>query len=239
MLPSLTIAIPAFNEAETIESVAKEALRVGHKVTKDLEILLIDDGSTDATPKIIDKLKKEYIEIHVVHHVHNKGFSGAMKSCYTNAHKEWIFLAPGDGQIKIEDITRFIEKSETADVLVGFRTSNPEPFNRKVNSFVFHSLYRALFGVRLKQISTAILWRTKTIQSITITAADRSASIQPEVIYKAWKKGARFAEIGIPSYARKGGTPKGSDPMMIFLTIKELLRLWWEVRIRDSETVRQ
>jgi dolichol-phosphate mannosyltransferase len=233
MISSLTIAIPAYNESETLEDVAKDALKIGHRVTKNLEILLINDGSTDATGSIMDKLKKEHTDITVVHHANNKGFSGAIKSCYKNAQKEWIFLAPADGQIRMEDLIRFIDKSKTADVLVGFRTSNPEPFSRKMNSFVFHTMYKALFGVRLKQISTAMLWRTKTAQSISITAQDRSALIQPEVIYKAWKSGARFIEVGIPYYARKGGTPKGSDPMMIVLTIKELLRLWWEVRICD------
>lgn len=231
MIRSLTIAIPAYNEAETVESVVEEAHRVGRDVCRDLEILLVDDGSRDATGAIMDKLKKKYKEVVVIHHPHNKGFSGAIKSCYKHSHKEWIFLAPADGQIKIEDINRFLPKTETSDVIVGFRTSNPEPFSRKLNSFVFHALYKALFGVRLKQISTAMLWRTKTVQAITVTAVDRSALIQPEVIYKAWKNGARFAQVGIPYYVRRGGIPKGSDPTMIFLTIKELLRLWWELRI--------
>lgn len=224
---SLTIAIPAFNEKGSIEKVALVALATAKSLTRDCEVLLVDDGSTDTTGVIMDRLAGKYKKIRVIHHPHNQGFSGAIKSCYRDAKKDLVFLVPADGQVDIRDITLFLDKIHAADVVVGYRRNNPEHWRRKLNSFLFHSAYRLLFGIPLKEISTSILWKKKVLDSIEITASPGSAMIEPEVIYRAWKKGFRFSQVGIPYYPRLSGKPNGANPMMILLTLKEMLRLWW------------
>lgn len=228
---SLSITIPAFNEEGSIERVAMDALAAAKSVTKDYEVLLLDDGSTDTTGEIADRLAKKYKEIRVIHHLHNQGFSGAIKTCYRNAKKDLVFLAPADGQVDVKDIKLFLNNINNADVIVGYRTNNPEHWKRKINSYLFHGLYRLFFGIPLKEISTSILWRKKVLNSVDITSSSRSAMIEPEVIYRAWKKGFRFCEIGIPYYPRLSGKPNGANPMMILATIKEMLRLWWALCI--------
>lgn len=228
-ISSLTIAIPAYNEESSIESVILDSLKHGLQVSESLQILLVNDGSTDKTPEIMKKMQKKIPQITIYSHSTNKGFSGAIKSCYEHASNDWIFLAPADGQVNMNVLSTFINNSINADVVVGYRTSNPEPFSRKLNSFIFHSLYRLLFGVPLKEISTAILWKKSLLDSIKKTADDRSALIQPEVIYKAWAKKVIFKEVGFPYQMRNGGIPKGGDPKMIFITIKEMVRLYKEI----------
>ena len=228
---SLTVAIPAYNEAEALPGVLAGALKIAPLYAKNFEILVVDDGSVDATGKIADAAARKNRHVRVVHHPKNQGFSGAIKSCYRQANGEIIFLLPADGQIHMTDLGRFWVKLPQADVVVGHRLNNPEPASRKINSAVFHTLYRMLFGVRLQEISTSILWKKEVLDSLDITAIPRSALIEPEVVYKAWARGYRFAQVGIPYYAREGGTPKGSNPVMIFMTIKELFRLWWQMRV--------
>lgn len=121
----------------------------------------------------------------------------------------------------------------SVDVVVGYRINNPEPLSRKVNSFLFHLLYRILFGVKLREISTSILWRKKVLDSIEITSSARSAMIEPEVVYRAWKQGYRFAQVGIPYYPRTHGKANGGNPLMIFVTLKEMLRLWITLRFLE------
>lgn len=227
---SLTIAIPAYNEEASVSSVIEDALQMGARISTKFQLLLVDDGSTDKTLTIMQEKAKIHKNITIIKHLTNKGFSGAIKSCYRESLHEWIFLAPADGQISMDILPRFIELTPQADVIVGFRTTNPEPLSRKINSYIFHRLYRLLFGVKLKEISTAILWKKTILDSISISANDRSALIQPEVIYKAWKSGAIFKQVGFPYCIRKGGVPKGSDPTMIVITLKEMFRLFRELR---------
>lgn len=227
---SLTISIPAFNEEASIRTVINSALLIGPQCSDQFELLLVDDGSTDHTYEIMKDAAKKHTAITIVKHNHNKGFSGAIKSCYKKAQNEWIFLAPADGQVSMDVLPLFINKSKNVDVVVGFRSSNPEPLTRKLNSFVFHMMYRLLFGVTLREISTAMLWRKKILDQIEITALDRSALIQPEVIYKAWKSGAKFTDVGFRYHPRIGGFPKGGDPTMIVVTMKEMIRLYKDMK---------
>jgi hypothetical protein len=88
-----------------------------------------------------------------------------------------------------------------------------------------------LFGVRLREISTSILWRKSVLDSLNITATPNSALIEPEVVYKAWKKGFVFHEVAIPYYPRVSGQPKGANIQMIAETLKELIRLFFEQRL--------
>ena len=268
---SLSITIPAYNEEGSIERVAQQALKAGRAFSKNFEVLLVDDGSTDTTGVIIDRLATKHKEIRVIHHKKNQGFSGAIKTCYRNARKELVFLAPADGQVDIADYKRFLDKIMTPiseasdkihsnaqmagwldgwmdkkkpsdhitirpfsfpDVVVGYRLNSPEGWSRKVNSFLFHSLYRFLFAIPLREISTCILWRKKVLDSIEITASPRSAMIEPEIIYRAWKKGFAFRQVGIPYYPRTRGRAKGANPLMILETLKEMLRLFWQVRVQ-------
>lgn len=236
VLPSLTIAIPAYNEHDSLSDVVADALRVGKTVTSKLEILIVDDGSTDGTSELIDQLAKQHKEITPLHHKKNQGFSGAIKSCYTQSKNEWIFLSPADGQIKMDDLVTFAHEAPSYDLLVGYRLKNPEPMTRRINSFCFHTLYRFLFGVHLKEISTVIMWRKVFLDTLPITAQGRSALIEPEVVYQAVAHKARIREIGITYFERKTGKAKGSDPRMILITIKELFRLWYTLRVRLNTT---
>jgi glycosyltransferase involved in cell wall biosynthesis len=234
---SLCIAIPAYNEAASISSVISDSVKVAPQFASDFEILLVNDGSSDRTGVIMDSFAKKNRHIKVVHHPKNQGFSGAIKTCYRRAKKDTIFLLPGDGQIKASDLSLFWKALPGADVVVGYRINNPEPLLRKINSFMFHTVYRTFFGVKLKEISTSILWRKRVLDSLDITAIPRSALIEPEVVYKAWVKGYRFSEVGIPYYARSGGKPKGGNLLMLLMTLKELLRLWITTRVTGNTRV--
>ena len=218
---SLSITIPAYNEAGSIKKVVDKARTIAQ------EVIVVDDGSTDGTGDIVKRIPG----VTLITHKTNQGFSGAIRSCYRNATKDIIFLLPADGQIDPADCALFLKKIEHADVVVGYRKNNPESLSRQLNSKIFHLIYRALFGVKLKEISTSILWRKTVLDSIEITANPRSALIEPEVIFKAWSAGFRFAEVGIPYYPRKTGQPKGSNPFMILVTIKELIRLYISSRL--------
>lgn len=223
---SLSITIPAFNEEENIHRAISRALQAAASITNRYEILVVDDGSTDRTGTIANEWAARNTHVKTVHHQKNQGFSGAIKTCFSRAHGDLVFLLPADGQVDVFDIKRFIEKIDSADVVVGYRMNNPEPLLRRINSIVFHVLFRTLFHIRLREISTATLWKKEVLKNIPITSNPRSALAQPELILKAIRAGYHIKDVGIPYYKRTTGTPKGANPQMIFATIKEMWRLW-------------
>lgn len=222
---AVSVVIPAYNEEETVTNVVKEAQSEIEKIGIEYEIVLVDDGSTDKTTSIIDNLAKNK-HIRVIHHKQNKGFTGAISTCYRSAKNPLIFLAPADGQFDFKEFGKFLEAIKGYDVAVGYRISNPEPISRKLNSKVFHTLCRILLGIHLKEISTVIMWRKFVLDSLTIESEDRSAMIEPELIAKAIKMKYKFIEVPIHFMERRGGVPKGANITMIIKTFTGMIKFW-------------
>lgn len=232
---SVSIVIPAYDEHETIVAVVEEAVSVLRGLTGDYEVLVVDDGSTDGTGALADDLaRRDPAHVRVLHHPTNRGFAGAIKTCYTHASKDWVFLAPADKQVDLSELANFIALTDGADIVVGYRKHRADGFSRGLNSFAFHLLCRIFFGIRLRQISTSKLYRRTLLQDLHLQAAPSSAMIEPEVIFRAMQKGARIVEVGMTHYPRAAGRAKGTGGRMILTTFREMFRLWWVLRVSPS-----
>ena len=198
------------------------------------EILIVDDGSTDGTGALADRLARECPQVRVVHHAANLGFTGAILSSYRNGAGEWLFLCPADGQVDVADVRLFLERRAGVDVVIGHRLAKPEPWHRRMNSKAFHLMTSALFGFRFREISTCKLYKVDWLRRLRIISKPGTATIEPEVIFRLKRLGARFAEVGYPWHARQGGTPKGARLGMIVRTFFELFRLRWKLAGSES-----
>jgi glycosyltransferase involved in cell wall biosynthesis len=236
---SISIVIPAYNEEATIVSVVEEARDVLKIITEAYEVLVVDDGSTDQTGILADEIARADPEhVRVIHHETNKGFAGAIKTCYGNASKDWVFLAPADKQVDLSELKNFVALTDGMDIVVGYRKHRADGWRRELNSYIFHLLCGIFFGIKLKQISTSKLYRRSLLESIPLQAAPSSAMIEPEVIFKAMQRGARMCEVGMNHYPRAAGKPKGTGVRMIINTFGEMFRLWWVLRVAPQALTR-
>src|SRR6188474_660834 len=94
--PGLSVFFPAYNDSGTIASMVIRAVQAASALTPDFEILIIDDGSSDATPEIADELARTYSHVRVVHHPTNRGYGGALQTGFRSATKDFIFYTDGD-----------------------------------------------------------------------------------------------------------------------------------------------
>jgi len=115
---SVSVLIPAFNEegaiAATVETIRQQAPYV-----KELEIVVINDGSSDRTSEIASGLPVTLIE-----HAVNRGYGAALKSGLQRARFEYILIADADGTYPLEDIPKLMEDASTHDMVVGARTGD-------------------------------------------------------------------------------------------------------------------
>lgn len=231
---SISVVIPAYNEEKTVEDVTEKALGVLKKLKIDYEIVLVNDGSIDQTGKVIDKLVGKNKKIRAVHHKINRGFTGAMKSCFTAATKHYIFLAPADGQFDFRELPKFVEAIKGNDVATAYIVRNEETLMKKFKMGFFHIpflyLSRHLLGINLREFSSVSLWRRRVFQSIEIESEDRSAMFLPELISKALKKKYKFTEVPIKWYLRQGGEAKGTSYIIAIKTLLAMIRLWFKIR---------
>lgn len=228
---SLTVAIPAFNEQATLEKVSREAISAAAKITSNFELLLVNDGSTDQTAQIMEKLAQKDQHVKVIHHQKNQGFSGAITTSLKKAAKKLVLLAPADGQFDFNQLPDFVRAINGYDVVLGFRIINHESINRKIQSWFFHNLCKILLGIPIKEIPTISLWRKSVLDHLTISVNPRSNMVLPEIIYQLYIEGYKFVQIPIIWYPRRGGVAKGSiNPFLIFSTLIEMVKLYLKTR---------
>jgi glycosyltransferase involved in cell wall biosynthesis len=235
----VTIAMPAYEEAPNVERVAGEALAALAASGDDGELLLVDDGSTDGTGRIVDEIAARHPQVRVVHHERNRGFSGAMTTSLRKARGEWVFLVPADGQVDMSDLGRFLAARVDADIVVGIRARRAERIGRVLLSRAFHLIAKTLFPLPLKEFSSVFLFRRALVDTLPIRSRASGATFLPEVLFRAHARHARFVQLVIEPRPRLAGQAKGARPSVALRTLVELVRLAPLVRWDEFRTSRR
>jgi glycosyltransferase involved in cell wall biosynthesis len=221
---SITIFFPCYNEEQNVERVTREALEVAGRLFDDFEIIIVNDGSKDRTAEIADRLSKENPFIRAIHHVHNRGYGAALRTGFENATKELVFYTDGDGQFKIEEITKLLPLIEKSDIVSGYRIRRQDSLIRKINAFLWGVLVNALFKINVSDVDSAFkLYKRKIFDEITLTS--QGALIDTEILAKARAKGYTITEVGVNHYPRLAGEQTGAKLPVIFKAFKELFKL--------------
>src|SRR5262249_30017461 len=119
---SLTVFFPAYNDSGTIASLVIRALQTASKLTPNHEVIVVNDGSTDSTPQILDALTQVYPSLRVVTHPRNRGYGGALRSGFAAATKDIIFYTDGDAQYDPGEMELlWLQMREGVDLVNGFK----------------------------------------------------------------------------------------------------------------------
>jgi glycosyltransferase involved in cell wall biosynthesis len=228
----MSFVLPAFNEEETLETVVAEVTAAAERNFADYEILIVDDGSTDRTPEIADRLALARPEVRVVHHESNRGFSGAMSSCMQNAIGQYVFLGPADGQANFEDVARFWAVADKYDLIFSYREHRGDATHRHLASTVWYLLIRILFGTEFPEFSSLYCFRRDAIPTFEAKIRPDASNFVLVLYLSALKQGARVGTVGIDHGPRRGGTAKGSSVSNALRTIAEDLVLCRQLRVK-------
>jgi len=236
----VTIAIPAYDEAATLADVVAEARAELAALASEGggEVLVVDDGSRDGTGPLADALAAAHPDVRVVHHARNRGFSGSQATCFREARGEWVFLAPADGQTRLAEVRRVLglARDMQADAVVGVRTARLEGTGRKLLSLAFHAIARTLLALPQREFSSVFLFRRSLLDAMPFRSDPSGATLLPEILFRAGRRGARIVELAVPQFPRRGGTAKGGQLRVALRTLLELVRLAPIVRLEEMRT---
>lgn len=222
---SLSIFFPAYNEEANIEEAVLDAIKVAKKITKDYEIIVIDDGSKDKTAEIIDNLKKKYHQIKPVHQ-NNQGYGGAVWAGINNSKKDLIFFSDSDLQFDLSELEKFIPYSEKYDAVFGYRSPRCDPFMRLANAWGWKVLGRLLLGVKIKDIDCAFKLFNKSVFQKIDSVNSRGATFSVELIYRMQKENLKIKELPVSHFPRRAGSPTGAKLSVILRAFKEIWQLY-------------
>lgn len=234
-VPELSIFFPFWNEQDNIETVVKKAIPVASKVADKWEVIMVDDGSSDNTLKIAKKLVLANPNLRVISHTPNRGYGAALKEGLTNARYNLIVFNDGDEQFDFREVTRFLEKVDNADIVVGFRKKRIDhPFRHalmtllKIWDFIF-------FGFYFRDIDCGFKMFKKSILPKLTPLISEGAMITTEILARARKAKLRIVEVEVTHYPRKFGDQSGGNLRVVLRAIFESLLLWIDLNLRKTK----
>lgn len=205
----------------------RDALAVLPRFADELEVTVIDDGSTDRTGKIADDLAKSDARVRVVHHGTRRGYGGAVRSGLRSATKDFIFYTDGDRQFELADVGRFIAAIDGVDAVIGYRLKRQDPARTRFVAWVYNRVIGVLFFSGFRDVDCAFkLFRREVFARVPLEGVrSNGAFFSAELLIALRRAGIRTREVGVPHYPRTAGKAKGQQPKVILRAIRDLLRL--------------
>ncbi len=204
--PRLSIIIPFFNEEENVEPVYQSLMETLTKLDSTFEVILVDDGSTDATFTKMQELDPSSPHLKLIKLKRNAGQTAAMMAGIDYAHGEIIIPMDGDGQNDPKDIPLLLEKiAEGFDVVSGWRKNRQDrAITRKLPSIIANKIISYISGVKLRDYGCSL----KAYKKDVIKGVKLYGEMHRFVpIYASWM-GGKITEIPVRHHARTRGQSK-------------------------------
>lgn len=232
-MPSISVVLPAYNEAENIEPVVDEATAALEPLVDESEIIVVDDGSRDDTAAVTRRVMDTNPHVRLVEHEVNRGFGAAVFSGFTNASKEWIFYTDADRQFVLDELSRFLPHTREYDLIAGYRAPRRDPFLRVLYGKGWSFLCTLLFGYTVRDVDCGFkLLRREIVQQVGPQIRSRGATFSIDWLARAKRAGFRFVEVPVSHRPRVAGSQTGANLGVITRAFRELvqlrLQLWRE-----------
>jgi glycosyltransferase involved in cell wall biosynthesis len=200
----LSVVVPVYNERSTLRTVVERVLAV----PLDLELLCVDDGSSDGSREILSQLEGQYPQIRVFLQPHNMGKGAALRRGIQEAHGDFVIIQDADLEYDPGDFTALLEPlvQGKADVVYGSRFLGSAPhrvlyFWHSVGNKLLTLLSNSLTNINLSDMETCYkVFRREVIQSIAIE--ENRFGFEPEITVKVAKRRLRIYEVGISYWGR-------------------------------------
>jgi glycosyltransferase involved in cell wall biosynthesis len=228
----LSVFFPAYNDSGTIASLVIMAVQTARQLTPDFEVIVVNDGSADATGRILEELAHLYPRVRIVTHEHNRGYGGALRSGFAAAQKEVIFYTDGDAQYDPREMALLWNRFDPGvDLVNGYKISRSDPWHRVVIGRVYHHAVRLLFGLRVRDVDCDFRMMRRSIFDRVSLEKD-SGVICLEMMKKIQDAGFRIGEVPVHHYHRAYGRSQFFNFRRILRTGMDVMKLWHALVIR-------
>ena len=228
MARSVSCTILVYNEEKTLREAVND-VRDGLAAfgDRDFEILVVDDGSTDASVEIARELESEYAEVRLIRHPVNLGPGSAILTGIRNSRNDVICFHAADQQLVFSEVAGFIPLLDDHDIVIGSRSGRLDyTAMRKLSSWVYIKLAHALFDLgEWDDFNFLYLYRRELFDDMSIETD--GVFMCTEIFVRALDRGARVASVEAECLPRREGVSTVYRTSVIAKTIKEMGRFWW------------
>ncbi len=200
-----SIVIPVFNEENSLNELVSRIKDVTDTLAKPYEIIFINDGSTDKSQEVIDKLSRDYNNIHSITFRKNFGKSAALNAGFKHVKYDIVFTMDADLQDDPIEIPRFLEEIENGyDLVTGWKENRLDPKEKTIPSKLFNAMTSKMSGLKLNDYNCGF----KCYKKEVLDEIDLYGELHRFVPFLAHKKGFKVKEIPVLHHERKHGVSK-------------------------------
>jgi dolichol-phosphate mannosyltransferase len=232
----LSVVIPAHNEAENLGPLVRE-IGAALDGKSDYEVVLVDDGSTDATPERAAEVARAFPRLRVARHARSRGQSFAIVTGVRAARAPWIATLDGDGQNDPADIPRLLAARSGATpagegplLLAGYRKRRRDTWLKRVSSRVANAVRGRLLGDRTPDTGCGLkLFEREAF--LALPQFDHMHRFLPALFLRA---GGRVVSVEVGHRPRERGRSHYGMFDRLWIGIVDLFGVWWLIHRREG-----
>ena len=219
----VSVLVPAKDEAENLPLFMEQAAATFSAAPASFEVVVVDDGSSDATWQVLQDLAARYPFLRIAQHRRQRGIADALRTGYLQAHGNVLVFYPADLQYKPEDIPRLVAPilAGDADMVTGYKQGH---YEKAFVSRIYNGLSRRLFDLPVRDLNSVKAYRREVMDAIPV---------RPDwhryMIAIAAAQGFTVTEVPVPLYPRHAGRSKFGIAR-IPVGVLDMLAVWFELR---------
>jgi len=206
---SLSVVLPAWNEQGTVGRVVHAALEQLDRRGIPGEVIVVDDGSVDATGVVVARLAAADARVRVIDHGVNRGYGRAVRSGAAACRYEHVLLTDADGQFDLADLARLEPWAAEFDLVLGYRPTRADPLHRRLNGRLWNTAVSGLFDTGVRDVDCAFKLVARGVFDRVALTTD-TAFISTELVLGARAAGLRVHEVPVSHFPRVSGQATGA-----------------------------
>jgi glycosyltransferase involved in cell wall biosynthesis len=227
--PQLSLVFPVFDEEDNIGQLLDEALALAPRLAPDFEIVVVDDGSRDASAALVEERRGREPRLRLIRHEANRGYGAALRAGLREARGELVFFSDADLQFDLDELASLLAHTREFDIVAGYRRRRRDAWPRLLLAAVWGALVRRLFDLRVRDIDCAFkVFRRHVLEAIPIAAV--GAFVNTEILVRARQAGFRIHQVPVSHRRRRFGRQSGARPRVLLRAVIELFALYRELR---------
>lgn len=221
---TLYVVVPCFNEEGNIEATVRSILRHGETLPMRLRVVMVDDGSTDATLDRMKRIADGDPRCLVIANERNLGMGRSVIRSYEQIpDRSWVSVLPGDNEILFESIDNYIAVRDRYDLILGY-LQNPviRTATRRLASWAFTKVVATLYGFPWRYLNGLKMYRVEVFRGIDVVSSGHAFTA--ELIAKAQLRSPqlRIGEVPFAARGRAMGKSKAFRPSSILKAVRDV-----------------
>lgn len=219
----VSMLVPAKDEAENLAEFVRQCAVALPALGVPFEVIIVDDGSRDQTPTVLQRLQREHPFLRIITHLRQRGIADALRSAADAAAGDILVFYPADLQYRPEDVATLVTPilADEADIVTGTKQGK---YEKAFVSSVYNTLCRWLFGIRVTDLNSVKAFR-REIMLIQPLRPD----FHRFMVVIAAAEGYRLTSAPVPLYPRAAGVSKFTW-RRIPVGVLDLLSVWFQLR---------